>query len=74
MSDGGAVIVEWSIYRGLRLQDTSEHLERFNYALIYSLVNISIELVGGCHIDYEDEVNQVMCPQEIASHKTQKSY
>ena len=53
----GAVI-DWSIYGGLRLQDTSAHLERFIYSFIYSLVNISLELVGGCHD--EDEENQVL--------------
>ena len=55
----GAVI-DWSIYGGLRLQDTSGHLERFIYSFIYSLVNISLELVGGCHIDDEDAENQVL--------------
>ena len=53
----GAVI-DWSIYGGLRLQDTSAHLERFIYSFIYSLVNISLELVGGCHD--EDEENRVL--------------
>ena len=55
----GAVI-DWSIYGGLRLQDTSAHLERFIYSFIYSLVNISLELVGGCHIYDEDAENQVL--------------